>query len=212
MYSELIRQLKLRNKLLLGKTIFIIMGSLLTRLLTAFESCLKTEYKILILGLNAAGKTTILYQFKLNEKIQSIPTIGFNVETVSPMKGVSFTVWDVGGSGKVIPLWKHYYKNTHGLIYVVDSADRYRISESRGELFGILENDEMRGVPVVIIANQQDRPDALSTSALTDLLCLHKLTSRKWCIQPACAINGEGLHESINELVTLVKEFKKVSR
>lgn len=170
MYSELIRQFKLRNKLLLGKTIFIIMGSLLTRLLTAFESCLKTEYKILILGLNAAGmknsksihlfqiydsesihvllrifftqfyqlnfppifdqiivntphvfnydcfkgKTTILYQFKLNEKIQSIPTIGFNVETVSPMKGVSFTVWDVGGSGKVIPLWKHYYKNTHG--------------------------------------------------------------------------------------------------
>lgn len=170
MFSELIRQFILRNKLLLGKTIFIIMGSLLTRLLTAFESCLKTEYRILILGLDAAGmknsksihlfqiydsesihvlfrifftqfyqlsyfpifdqnivktprvfnngcfkgKTTILYQFKLNEKIKTIPTIGFNVETVSPMKGVSFTVWDLGGSGKVIPLWKLYYKNTHG--------------------------------------------------------------------------------------------------
>lgn len=168
MFSELIRQFILRNKLLLGKTIFIIMGSLLTRLLTAFESCLKTEYRILILGLDCAGmknsksihtyqiyvkatrsfqnfftqfyqlnyfpifdqiivntprvfnydcfkgKTTILYQFKLNEKIESIPTGGFNVETVSPMKGVSFTVWDVGGSGPVIPLWKHYYKNTHG--------------------------------------------------------------------------------------------------
>ncbi|XP_052688959.1 ADP-ribosylation factor-like [Crassostrea angulata] len=192
------------------------MGSLLTRLLTAFESCLKTEYKILILGLDAAGKTTILYQFKLNEKIESIPTGGFNVETVSPMKGVSFTVWDVGGSGPVIPLQKHAWSvpiyDMNSLIYVVDSADRDRLSESREELFGILENDEMRGVPVVIIANQQDRPNALSTSALTDLLCLTKLTSRKWFIQPACAINGEGLHESINELVTLVKEFKKVSR
>nr|XP_034313685.1 ADP-ribosylation factor [Crassostrea gigas] len=190
------------------------MGLLLTRLLTAFESFSQESSvsKILMLGLDSAGKTTILYKIKLNENVQGIPTVGFNVETVSPIKGVSFTVWDVGGQEVLRPLWKHYYQNTHGLVYVVDSNDRERILMSREELFGILENDEMRGVPVVIIANKQDQPNALSTSDVADLLCLHKLTSRKWFIQPACAIKGEGLHESISELATLVKDFKKVSR
>eukprot|EP00105_Crassostrea_gigas_P022224 XP_011441665.1 PREDICTED: uncharacterized protein LOC105338306 [Crassostrea gigas] len=195
-------------------TIFRTMGLLLTRLLTAFESFSQESSvsKILMLGLDSAGKTTILYKIKLNENVQGIPTVGFNVETVSPIKGVSFTVWDVGGQEVLRPLWKHYYQNTHGLVYVVDSNDRERILMSREELFGILENDEMRGVPVVIIANKQDQPNALSTSDVADLLCLHKLTSRKWFIQPACAIKGEGLHESISELATLVKDFKKVSR
>lgn len=168
--------------------------------------------RIVMLGLDAAGKTTILYKIKLNEIVSTIPTIGFNVETVSPVKGVTFTVWDIGGQDKIRPLWKHYFNNTEGLVYVVDSNDRERILESREELFAILENNEMRGVPVVIIANKQDQPNALGTSDVADLLCLHKLTSRKWFIQPACAIKGEGLHESISELATLVKEFKKVSR
>ena len=60
------------------------------------------------------GKTTILYKIKLNEVVSTIPTIGFNVETVSPVKGVSFTVWDVGGQDKIRPLWKHYFQNTEG--------------------------------------------------------------------------------------------------
>ena len=62
----------------------------------------------------SAGKTTILYKVKLNENVCTIPTIGFNVETVSPTKGVTFTVWDVGGQDKIRPLWRHYFQNTEG--------------------------------------------------------------------------------------------------
>ena len=93
----------------------------------------KEEVRFLMVGLDAAGKTTILYKLKLGEVITTIPTIGFNVETVA-YKNISFTVWDVGGKDKIRPLWRHYYQNTQAMIFVVDSNDRDRVDESREEL------------------------------------------------------------------------------
>ncbi|KAL5541449.1 hypothetical protein UlMin_009159 [Ulmus minor] len=81
----------------------------------------KKDMRILMVGLDAAGKTTILYKLKLGEIVTTIPTIGFNVETVE-YKNISFTVWDVGGQDKIRPLWRHYFQNTQGLIFVVDST------------------------------------------------------------------------------------------
>jgi ADP-ribosylation factor protein 1 len=93
----------------------------------------KKEMRILMVGLDAAGKTTILYKLKLGEVVTTIPTIGFNVETVE-YKNISFTVWDVGGQDKIRPLWRHYYQNTQGLIFVVDSNDRDRIDPGKWRL------------------------------------------------------------------------------
>ena len=95
-----------------------------------------------------------------------------------------------------------------GLIFVVDSNDRGRVDEAREELFGILDTDEMRGVPVAIIANKQDLPNAMSPSQLVDKLCLYKLPGHKWHIQGACAVNGDGIYESMDELATMVKNFQ----
>jgi ADP-ribosylation factor protein 1 len=168
------------------------------------------DARILLLGLDGAGKTTILYKVKLNENIVTIPTIGFNVETVSPCKGINFTVWDVGGQEKIRQLWKYYYQNTQGLIFVVDSSDRDRISEAAEELHGILKEDCMAGVPVVIIANKQDLPNPLSCSELVDKLGLEKLatTKNKWYIHGACAINGQGIYESMGKMAEMIKEIK----
>ncbi|CAD7005049.1 unnamed protein product [Ceratitis capitata] len=102
-------------------------SSLLTRLFG------KKQMRILMVGLDAAGKTTILYKLKLGEIVTTIPTIGFNVETVE-YKNICFTVWDVGGQDKIRPLWRHYFQNTQGLIFVVDSNDRDRINEAEKEL------------------------------------------------------------------------------
>jgi small GTP-binding protein len=88
---------------------------------------------VFLVGLDAAGKTTILYKLKLGEIVTTIPTIGFNVETVE-YKNICFTVWDVGGQDKIRPLWRHYFQNTQGLIFVVDSNDRERITEAQDEL------------------------------------------------------------------------------
>ena len=167
--------------------------------------------RILLLGLDGAGKTTILYKVKLNENISTIPTIGFNVETVSPCRGITFTVWDVGGQYKIRPLWRHYFDACDGLFYVIDSTDRERITESAEELHGILKHDKMHGVPVVIIANKQDLPNAYSCSELVQKMGLEELnkTRNKWYIQNACAVNGDGIFESMKEMSTMVKESKK---
>ncbi|RWW22727.1 hypothetical protein GW17_00013057, partial [Ensete ventricosum] len=112
----------------------------------------KKEMRILMVGLDAAGKTTILYKLKLGEIVTTIPTIGFNVETVE-YKNISFTVWDVGGQDKIRPLWRHYFQNTQGLIFVVDSNDRDRVVEARDELHRML--NEVTSFKTIILTYQK---------------------------------------------------------
>lgn len=162
------------------------------------------EMRILMVGLDAAGKTTILYKLKLGEVVTTIPTIGFNVETVE-YKNISFTVWDVGGQDKIRPLWRHYFQNTQGLIFVVDSNDRDRITEAREELMRMLMEDELRDAALLVFANKQDLPNAMTATELTDKMNLHTLRSRSWFIQATCASNGEGLYEGLDWLSNVLK-------
>mmetsp|Transcript_60316 Transcript_60316/g.68744 ORF Transcript_60316/g.68744 Transcript_60316/m.68744 type:complete len:182 (-) Transcript_60316:406-951(-) len=159
----------------------------------------KREMRILMVGLDAAGKTTILYKLKLGEVVTTIPTIGFNVETVE-YKNISFTVWDVGGQDKIRPLWRHYYQNTQGLIFVVDSNDRERVEDAREELHRMLNEDELKEATVLVFANKQDLPDAMSAAEVTDKLGLHTIRGRNWYIQSTCATRGDGLFEGLDWL------------
>ncbi|KAI8917218.1 hypothetical protein PhCBS80983_g00022 [Powellomyces hirtus] len=162
------------------------------------------EMRILMVGLDAAGKTTILYKLKLGEIVTTIPTIGFNVETVE-YKNISFTVWDVGGQDKIRPLWRHYFQNTQGIIFVVDSNDRDRVGEARDELQRMLNEDELRDAVLLVFANKQDLPNAMNPSEITDKLGLHSLRQRQWFIQAACATTGDGLYEGLDWLSTSLK-------
>jgi len=153
----------------------------------------------LMVGLDAAGKTTILYKLKLGEIVTTIPTIGFNVETVE-YKNINFTVWDVGGQDKIRPLWRHYFQNTQGLIFVVDSNDRERVNEAAEELNKMLNEDELRDAALLVFANKQDLPNAMSVAEITDKLGLHSVRSRKWYIQSTCATSGDGLYEGLDWL------------
>ncbi|XP_038156677.1 ADP-ribosylation factor 4-like isoform X2 [Cyprinodon tularosa] len=103
------------------------MGTIISQIFSRFTS--KIPVRILMVGLDAAGKTSLLYRLKLGEVVTTIPTIGFNVEMVE-YKNISFTVWDVGGQSVIRPLWRHYYTNSQGLIFVVDSNDPQRIKEA----------------------------------------------------------------------------------
>merc|ERR1711972_942304 len=129
----------------------------------------KTEVRMLMVGLDAAGKTTLLYKMKLGEIVTTIPTIGFNVETVE-YKNISFNVWDIGGQDKIRKLWRYYYANTQGLIFVVDSNDRDRIEDAREELHQMLGEDEMRDAAVLVFANKQDLPNSMTTSEVSEKL------------------------------------------
>ena len=165
----------------------------------------KEEMRILMVGLDAAGKTTILYKLKLGEVVTTIPTIGFNVETVE-YKNISFTVWDVGGQDKIRPLWRHYYQNTQGIIFVVDSNDRERAAEARAELERMLSEEELRSAVLLVLANKQDLPKAMPVAEVTEKLGLHKLAQRQWYIQACVALSGDGLFEGLDWLSMTLKK------
>lgn len=159
----------------------------------------RMDMRILMVGLDAAGKTTVLYKLKLGEVVTTIPTIGFNVETVQ-YKKIEFTVWDIGGQTKLRPLWRHYFQNTHGVIYVVDSNDRERVTEAYDELANLLRDEELKDAKLLVLANKQDLQNAMSISEITDKLNLHSLRNRKWHIQSCCATTGDGLYEGLDWL------------
>ena len=152
---------------------------------------MKKDMRILMVGLDAAGKTTILYKLKLGEVVTTIPTIGFNVETVD-YKNISFTVWDVGGQDKIRNLWRHYYQNTQGLIFVVDSNDKARIEDAKNELHKMLQEEELKDADLLVFANKQDLP--------------HAMTGRQWYIQACCATTGDGLYEGLDWLSDVVSK------
>ena len=158
-----------------------------------------------MVGLDAAGKTTILYKLKMGEVVTTIPTIGFNVETVE-YKNIKFTVWDVGGQDKIRPLWRHYYQNTQAMIYVVDSNDRDRIGAAKEELHKMLAEDELKDAVVLIFANKQDLPNAMNCSEVSQKLELNNLRNHKWFIKSAIATTGDGLYEGLDWLTDEVNK------
>ncbi|XP_078656668.1 E3 ubiquitin-protein ligase TRIM23-like [Branchiostoma floridae x Branchiostoma belcheri] len=160
----------------------------------------KMEMRVVTLGLDESGKTAILFKLKQDEFMQTIPTIGFNVETVE-YKNLKFTIWDVGGKPKLRPLWKHYYLNTQAVIFVVDSVDCARIDEAYDELSKLLAEKELREAVLLVFANKQDLPNALPIEEITDRLSLHKLCcGRSWHIQACDARTGMGLHDGLDWL------------
>lgn len=162
------------------------------------------EYRFLIMGLDASGKTTILYKLKLNETVQTIPTIGFNVETVMH-SNTALIIWDVGGRDKIRPLMRHYFQNTQGLIYVVDSHDSDRLGEATEEMWRMLMEDELIHIPILIYLNKIDIHDGLKQDHVTKEMKLHTIRNRQWFLQPCSACTGEGLHEGLNWLVRAIK-------
>ncbi|NXV42984.1 ARL14 protein, partial [Uria aalge] len=165
---------------------------------------------ILMLGLDSAGKSTLLYKFKYNDVFLTIPTIGFNVDMIETRKDFTLTVWDVGGQKKMRHVWCNFLENTDGLLYVVDSSDKWRLEESKREFELILKNEFIKSVPVVVLANKQDLPGALNAEEITRRFNMKKYCSdRNWYVQPCCAITGEGLSEALQRLTTFAKQYSR---
>merc|ERR1712211_157812 len=144
-----------------------------------------------VLDLLGPFKTEIIYKLQLGEVVHTIPTIGFNVETIS-YKNVDFTVWDVGGQNKIRPLWRHYYIGTDALIWVVDASDKDRIQEAKEELHSVVRDPELRDAKILVFANKQDLPGAMRSQRLAESLELNTLP-QSWYIQECAATKGEGL-------------------
>ncbi|KAG7500476.1 ADP-ribosylation factor 4A [Solea senegalensis] len=173
---------------------------------------------IVILGLDCAGKTTVLYRLRFNEFVNTVPTKGFNTEKIKVSIGggrrtASFHFWDVGGQEKLRPLWRSYTRCADGIVFVVDSVDTERVEEAKTELHKITRLAENQGVPVLVVANKQDLRNSLSLADMESMLALGELsTATPWHLQSACAIIGEGLQEGLQKLHAMITKRRKMLR
>eukprot|EP00761_Pharyngomonas_kirbyi_P014965 gb/GECH01014996.1/.p1 GENE.gb/GECH01014996.1/~~gb/GECH01014996.1/.p1 ORF type:complete len:180 (+),score=35.27 gb/GECH01014996.1/:1-540(+) len=178
------------------------MGVLFTKLFSKLFG--DTQVKIIIVGLDNAGKTTTLYKLHLGEVVATQPTIGSNVEEVN-YKNIKFQVWDLGGQESLRPTWNLYFANTQALILMVDSTDRDRMGIVKEELFNILTKQDLNNTKILVMANKQDKKNAMSAPEISKLLNLSKIQGHDWHIQGTCALTGDGLHEGLDWLVTRLK-------
>lgn len=162
------------------------------------------EVRILILGLDNAGKTTILYRLQVDEPVTTVPTIGFNVETLQ-YKNIKFQVWDLGGQSSIRPYWRCYYPNTDAILFVVDSTDSERLETARAELQAMLEEEDLKDSVLLVFANKQDMRGALNAAQVSEAMGLSSIRSRQWSIQETSATQGKGLHEGFDWLVSCIK-------
>lgn len=156
----------------------------------------KRAVRIVMVGLDGAGKTTILYRLKLGDIVETVPTIGFNVETIR-YKNVSFTVWDVGGQYKIRALWRYYYSAVDAAIFVVDASDPDRLDECRDEIQYLMKENDLLDASVLIFANKQDIPGALSAKEVAYHLDLLSLKQRQWNVQACSAKTGSNICDGL---------------
>ncbi|ESP03971.1 hypothetical protein LOTGIDRAFT_203405 [Lottia gigantea] len=173
-----------------------------------------SSIQIVMVGLDLTGKTTILYRMKFGQYMNAIPTVGFNCEKiegkVGKLKGVSFTIWDIGGKDNMRPLWKSYLRSADGIIFVVDSSDKERMEETRIELYKFVKSHNTLKLPTLVIANKQDLQEALDPDEIAKMLSIQDLTMTQPChFLPACAVTGEGLTEAMDIMYEMIKKWKK---
>ncbi|KAI3382717.1 hypothetical protein SNEBB_006911 [Seison nebaliae] len=154
------------------------------------------ELRIVILGLDNSGKTTILKSLAKENIQQVTPTQGFNVKTVQS-ENMKLNLWDIGGQRNIRSYWNNYLEHTDILIFVIDSSDRQRFEETAIELDELTCNDQLNGVPLLVFANKQDLPNASRDEEIAHTLQLHTIKNRDWHIQPCCALSGEGLADGM---------------
>ena len=143
------------------------MGFLLSKIIDLFSRS-KNNFKILILGIQNAGKTTILYRLSIGQLVKTTPTIGSNVEEIS-YNNIKFQAWDLGGQESMRSVWDLYYLNTDGIIYVIDSNDLETIEESKSQFKLVLQNESLKGAVILIFANKQDILTARKVNELIEI-------------------------------------------
>ncbi|KAL7678252.1 hypothetical protein ACOME3_004482 [Neoechinorhynchus agilis] len=177
------------------------MGSFLSRLWSIFY---KHDHKVIIVGLDNAGKSTILYQFFLGHAVQTSPTIGSNTEEIR-YKNTNFIMWDIGGQESQRSTWPSYFGKTEFVILVVDSQESLRLPIVKSELHKMLENELLSKAALLVFANKQDLKNSLKASEISLELGLTAIKDRPWHIQPCCALSGEGLVDGLEWIVENTK-------
>lgn len=161
--------------------------------------------RILMLGLDNAGKTTIVKKI-MNEDINSIsPTLGFIIKTIE-YEGYKLNIWDVGGQKTLRTYWKNYFEKTDTLIWVVDATDRERIGDCRRELESLLLQERLLGASLLVFKNKSDVPGSMTEEEVRQGLQLDSIKTHKWTIMACSAMTGMNLQEGLQWVVQDAKD------
>ncbi|CAG5126533.1 unnamed protein product [Candidula unifasciata] len=157
------------------------------------------DVRVILLGLDSAGKTSILYRLKLDDLVTTVPTIGFNVENIR-YKDLHLTAWDIGSRDKLRPLFRHYYKGADAVVFVIDSHDPERLDELNYDVIKpAVSAEELTNAVFLFLANKTDLPETMTTEEIAEKLGLRYL-KHPWGILPVSAANGEGLQAALEWL------------
>ena len=177
--------------------------------LTAWLGMQKKDAKVIVVGLDNSGKTTVLNWLKpeAEQRHDIVPTIGFTVEQFK-VKSLRFSAFDMSGQGRYRNLWEAYYKESNGIIFVLDSSDKLRMAVARDELDLVLEHEHIkpRRLPILFFANKMDKRDALSSVKCSVMLGLEDIRDKPWYICASNALNGEGIQEGLTWFADQVKD------
>ena len=157
----------------------------------------RIKRKILLVGLDGAGKTTTLYQLKLNEFLETVTTIGLNVETIKH-KNLELLIFDVGGQAR--SLWSYYFEDLDALIFVIDTTDFDRIKIVREELLKCTEALKKRNYVLLLYLNKQDVDKKLDVIDVIELAGINEIEGVDVIVQKCSALKGEGLVEGLEKL------------
>ncbi|KAF8334917.1 GTP-binding protein [Cantharellus anzutake] len=158
------------------------------------------EMRILFLGLDNAGKTTILKRLNGDDIGSVSPTLGFEIKTFIHGK-YTLNIWDVGGQRTLRPYWRNYFEQTDALVWVVDSSDRLRMQDCKEELHSLLQEDRLAGASLIVLANKQDLNGAMTDAEIKEALDLRSIRTHNWKIMPCSAITGQNVAEAVGWVV-----------
>ncbi|PHH79875.1 hypothetical protein CDD82_2129 [Ophiocordyceps australis] len=163
------------------------------------------ELRILMLGLDNAGKTTIVKRI-MGEDVETVsPTLGFIIKTID-YEGYKLNIWDVGGQKTLRSYWRNYFEKTDALIWVVDATDRLRTDDCRQELHGLLEEERLAGASLLILANKTDVEGCMDGDEIRGALRLDEIRTHEWHVLQCSAMTGINLDEGLGWVVADAKK------
>ncbi|CAB1327784.1 unnamed protein product [Coregonus sp. 'balchen'] len=167
---------------------------------------IKRTPTVVLMGLDSSGKSTLLFMLQTGVVMDTSPTVGFNVATLDLNKKTALTVWDVGGQAKMMANWKYYLEGCKAMVFVVDSSDRARIGEAQKALKKVLSDDNMKGIPLMVLANKKDLPNSMNIREVSNQLELPSYKDRAWEIQACSGLKGMGLQQAFLSVAKLIKK------
>jgi len=161
----------------------------------------KQEMELTLVGLQNSGKTTlvnVLASGQFNEDM--IPTVGFNMKKIT--KGnVTIKLWDIGGQPRFRSMWERYCRGVNAILFVVDAADAEKFETAKKELSELLSKPPLAGIPVLVLGNKNDLPEAVGVDGLIEKLALKSISGREVCCYSISAKNQVNIDMTLDWLI-----------